>query len=285
MKAIQLTLDKSVNSSFSIRRDIYPKNHNSWHYHEQLELVMVYKGKGSLFLGDAIRDFSEGTCVLIGSNIPHFWLFHDISDSETTTPIDCIAIHFNNDFAGRHLFDMPELSLLKKLISQAEKGLIADVNDTTIISELINASLKNEGASKFIALMEILNQLTALPLESIVSNNYSQLNNLVDEQRMRNVMNFIRDNYRSKIELTTLANEARMTKNSFCRYFKQRTGKTPANFINELRVAHACRLLKNTNMTLKEICFDSGFNNFVSFHKTFKNQLALTPIHFRRNEL
>jgi len=281
MKAKQLTLNKHINSSFSIRRDIYPKNHNSWHYHEQIELVMVYKGKGSLFLGDAICDFSEGTCVLIGSNIPHFWLFHDISESGSTTPIDCIAIHFNLDFAGRHLFDLPELSLLKKHIQQAEKGLLASANDTKNISELINASLEKEGASKFIALIEILNQLTTLPLESIVSINYSQLNNLADEQRMRNVMNFIRDNYRSKIELTALANEARMTKNSFCRYFKQRTGKTPASFINELRIAHACRLLKNTSMTLKEICFDSGFNNFVSFHKTFKSQLQLTPMHFR----
>lgn len=281
MKAKQLTLDKNVNSSFSIRRDIYPKNHNSWHYHEQLELVMVYKGKGSLFLGDAIRDFSEGTCVLIGSNIPHFWLFHDIADDNPITSIDCIAIHFNADLDGKNIFNLPELSLLKKLIQQAEKGLIASELDTADISTLISGSLEIEGAAKFIALFQILNQLTALPLESIVSANYSQLNNLNDEQRMRDVMNYIRDNYRAKIALTTLANEARMTKNSFCRYFKQRTGKTPANFINELRIAHACRLLKNTSLTLKEICFDSGFNNFVSFHKTFKNQLQLTPMHFR----
>lgn len=283
MKLKQLTLTEAFNNSFSVRRDIYPKNHNSWHYHEQLELVMVYKGTGSLFLGDAIRDFAEGTCVLIGSNIPHFWLFHNIDEGDTEASIDCIAVHFNADFAGSELFNIPELEEVKKTIKRAEKGLIADKAVTGIVGSLFNQALENEKTSKFISLIEILGQLSSLSLAPIVGDNYSKLNNSSDELRMRNVMNFIRDNYRTKIELIVLANEAKMTKNSFCRYFKQKTGKSPAQFINELRVAHACRLLKNTDLSLKEICFDSGFNNFVSFHKIFKSQVKHTPMNFRKN--
>lgn len=283
MRPKQLTLDKAFNNSFSIRRDIYPKNHNSWHYHEQLELVMVYKGTGSLFLGDAIQDFAEGTCVLIGSNIPHFWLFHNIKEGNKEPSIDCIAIHFNTDFAGEDLFKIPELQDIKKLIKKADKGLLFDYSKSREIATYIDESVNNDGVSKFISLITLLDMLSKVELQDIVSTNYSPLNNIHDEQRMKNVMNFIRDKYCFKIDLKTLASEAKMTKNSFCRYFKQKTGKSPAQFVNELRVAHACRLLKNTEMTLTEICYDSGFNNSVSFHKIFKSQLKVTPLHFRKN--
>lgn len=281
MRPKQLTINKAYDNSFSIRRDIYPQHQNSWHYHEQLELVWINKGSGSLYLGDVIKDFSVGSCVLIGSNIPHFWLFHNSDSDQNIPPIDCIVIHFDKEFAGKDLFDIPELQDLKKLILRSEKGLITDQSEVHSIGKLFEKSLACEGVLKFISFFEILNNLSSFNLYNIVSDNYSKLNNSNDEQRMRNVMNFIRSNYRFKIELATLANEAKMTKNSFCRYFKQKTGKSPAVFINELKIAHACRCLKNTDMSLKEICFDSGFNNFVSFHKVFKSIINMTPIHYK----
>ncbi|MCI0922010.1 AraC family transcriptional regulator [Sphingobacterium rhinopitheci] len=279
MRPKQLINNKEYHNSFTIRHDIYPQHHNSWHYHEQLELVWIAKGAGSLYLGDAIKDFSEDTCVLIGANIPHFWLFHTNNTEENSPNIDCVVIHFNNDFAGKDLFNIPELHELKILLQKAEKGLIS--HKAKSIATLFEQALTHDGISKFISLIEILKNFSSLNLDSIVSNNYSTLNSSNDEQRMRNVMGFIRDNYKLKIELQMLANEAKMTKNSFCRYFKQKTGKSPTSFINELKVAHACRCLKNTDMSLKEICFESGFNNFVSFHKVFKSLINMTPIHFK----
>lgn len=284
MRPKQLKIDNEQNSSFNIRRDTIPKYHNSWHYHTQLELVMICKGTGSLYLGDTIKDFAEGTCVLIGSDTPHFWLFHNMVEENEIPSIDCVVIHFNYDFAGKELFSIPELNAINNLINQSERGLIFTLPTASKIVDLFNLSVDSSNASKFTYLISILDLLTYYEGKNIVSDNYSQLNNSNDEKRMKNVMNYIRDNYMTKIELNELSNEAKMTKNSFCRYFKQKTGKTPTNFINELRIAHACRLLRNTELTLKQICFDSGFNNFVSFHKIFKEQTNLTPLYFRKNK-
>ena len=117
----------------------------------------------------------------------------------------------------------------------------------------------------------------------MVSESYGIFNHSQDHGRMNDVINYIKDNYRDKVELEDLANLAKMTKNSFCRYFKQKTGKTPIQFVSELRVSHACRLLRSTDMVLKEICYDSGFNNFVNFHKIFKGITNTSPKQYKKN--
>jgi len=282
MKPKQLTLDNNYLSSFNIRRDIYPQNHNSWHYHQQIEIVMINKGNGSVYIGDAIQEFSDGTCVIIGSNTPHFWLFHNISEDKLDPTIDCIVIHFNPAFAGPYFFNLPELAELNEFLVKSKKGILIDKEQTKNLTQLFNQSTLLVGTAKIISFLSILDQLSKKEFINIVSDNYAALNNSNDEQRMRSIMNYIKDNYTQKIDLDTLANEAKMTKNSFCRYFKQKNSKTPTQFINELRIAHSCRLLRNTKLTLKEICYDSGFNNFVSFHKIFKAQMNSTPLSFRK---
>ncbi|WP_164108303.1 MULTISPECIES: AraC family transcriptional regulator [Sphingobacterium] len=283
MKLKQLSLDRTYYNSFHIRQDSYPRNHNSWHYHEELEFIWIYKGSGTLFIGDCIQNFAEGDAVLIGSNLPHYWLFENFRSDNLDAPIDCIVVHFKKDFAGSDFFNLPEMVQLKQLIQDSEKGLMIRDAASPSLGQHLKSMLDTEGVLKFTFLLQSLAQYATLPYEKLVSDNYAILNHSNDERRMNDVMNYIREYYKGKIELSKLANQAKMTKNSFCRYFKYKTGKTPIQFVSEIRVAHACRLLKNTNLSLKEICYDSGFNNFVSFHKTFKEQLKLTPTEYRKN--
>lgn len=282
MKIKQLSLDHTFHNSFLVRQDSYPRHHNNWHYHEELELIYIYKGTGALFIGDCIQNFSTGSAVLIGPNIPHYWLFENLNDTSEDS-IDCIVIHFNKNFAGPGFFNLPELSQLKEIIQESEKGLMINEDSKNMLGNALRNLLHLEGVLKFTHLLEALAEFSSLPTLKLVSDNYAILNHSNDEKRMNDVMNYIRANYKSKIELDKLANQAKMTKNSFCRYFKQKTGKTPIQFVTEIRVTHACRLLKNTNHTLKEICYDSGFNNFVSFHKTFKEHLDITPTQYRKS--
>lgn len=283
MKLKQLSLDRTYYNSFHIRQDSYPRNHNSWHYHEELEFIWVYKGTGTLFIGDCIENFAAGDVALIGPNLPHYWLFENLTNDQPEESIDCIVAHFTKDFAGPDFFNLPELNLLKDLLQHSEKGLIIKGNAPSTLDINFKSLLTTDGVQKFTRLLEALAQYAKLPYKKLVSDNYAILNHSNDERRMNDVMDYVRKYYKGKIELSKLANQAKMTKNSFCRYFKYKTGKTPIQFVSEIRVAHACRLLKNTNLSLKEICYDSGFNNFVSFHKTFKEQLALTPTQYRKN--
>jgi AraC-like DNA-binding protein len=282
MKLKQLSLDQTYYNSFHIRQDSYPKYHNTWHYHEEIEFICINKGHGTLFIGDCIQSFSAGVVVLIGPNLPHYWLFEDLRGDEQLDPIDCIVIHFKKDFAGSDFFNIPEMSQLKELIQSAEKGLLVKDNLLAVLRQQLQAILNTEGVTRFTYLLQALSQYATFQHKKLVSDNYAILNHSNDERRMNDVMNYIREHYKTKIELDKLADQAKMTKNSFCRYFKNKTGKTPIQFVSEIRVAHACRLLKYTDLSLKEICFDSGFNNFVSFHKIFKDQLNKTPTQYRK---
>ena len=82
-----------------------------------------------------------------------------------------------------------------------------------------------------------------------------------------------------------MAAVANISPNSFCRYFKSRTRKTYTQFISEIRVGHACKLLIEDSMNVKQICYESGFHNFASFHKHFKIITGKSPLNYQKSYL
>ena len=278
----QLAVPKSSNQSFQMRRDYFPKHQSIWHYHEEVELVLVKKGAGTLFIGDRIKNFQPGGLVLIPPQVPHYWLFDESEGTEESDePIDCFVIHFKNDFGIEKFLNIPEMNNIKSLLIQSTRGKYIELTENNYIVKLILGCLESTGIKKLFNLLEALNLINDLESEELISENYSILNYSEDQFRMNNLMSYIRENYKHKITLNDLSKVAGMTENSFCRYFKQKTGKTPVQFLNELRISHACFQLRNNKMSLKEICYDSGFNNFVSFHKSFKSITGTTPTQFK----
>src|SRR5690606_4389032 len=119
----------------------------------------------------------------------------------------------------------------------------------------------------------------------LISEDYGVFSHSSDNKSINDVINHPKDNYRAKVEVGALADLATVTKNSFCRYFKQTTGQTPIQCAPELRVSHACRLLKSSDMNLKEISFESGFNSFVNFHKIFKSVTDTSPKQYKKDNI
>ncbi|WP_039053846.1 AraC family transcriptional regulator [Sphingobacterium sp. T2] len=280
MKIKRLSLQDSFHKSLHVRRDTYPQHHQVWHYHDEVEFIYIIKGTGTLFVGDCIQTIVPGNCVLIGSNLPHYWMFDEnylIGDSR----IDCIVIHFHPHFLGENFFQIKELKILNDCLLASGRALFLADTDKRWHS-LFHAILEEEHVLKITGLLNALYYFQKENPHSLVSKNYAFLNHSLDEKRMNDVIQYIKQNYRHKVELQELAALARMTKNSFCRYFKQKTGKTPIQFVSELRVSHACKLLKSSELNLKEICFDSGFNSFVNSHKIFKSITKTSPKQYQK---
>lgn len=265
-----------------MRRDRYPQNHNIWHYHEDLELIYIKHGTGTLFAGDCIQEFQSGNIALIGANVPHYWLFDKEYLENKTDTMDSIVVHFKRNFANELLHTAPELYHIKETVQKAEKVLWIKKKDK--LKPLFESLVEAKGTLRFIKLLEILDVLTAVKHKKLISDNYAILNHSGDEKRMNNIMSYIRQNYMSNIELTELSSLAGMTRNSLCRYFKQKTGKSVLQFVMEIRVSNACRLLNSSALSLKEICFETGFSNAVSFHKVFRDITGLTPMQYRKNK-
>lgn len=266
--------------SFQIRNDRVPQHHNTWHYHEELELIYIKEGSGTLFIGDCIQPFRSGTCVLIGKNIPHYWLFDELYLSQALA--DIYVIHFKEHFAGADFFDMPEMASIKQLLDTSSKALFSPAipSSLRLIFEAIG---EQTGAHRVIRLLEALQLFTSIGIKCLlISSAYIGQHVEHDLARMNLILHYIQDNFKSKIELETVANLSGMTINSFCRYFKQRTNRTLTDFISEMRITHACKILSTSSMSIKECCFESGFNNFVSFHKVFKKITGQTPQGYRK---
>lgn len=279
----QLDLPKQYHQSFQVRRDYAPKHHQVWHYHEELEFVHIVDGSGTLFIGDRIKAIQPGETVLIPSQTPHYWLFDTFQDQELEMEsINCIVLHLKKNLGIENLLAMPELQAVKQLFEHSDRGFYLDKTNSKLLKNHFEQVLNASNLDKLISLFKLLECIQDSSKEMLTSENYAMLHQSEDQHRMNNLMDYIRENYKQPIKLVDLASLAGLTENSFCRYFKQKTGKTPVQFITELRVSHACTQLRNSKMSLKEICYDSGFNNFVSFHKNFKNILGLTPLQFRQ---
>lgn len=278
MKIKKLSPVESSHKSFHVRRDTIPKHQLVWHYHEEMEFIYISKGNGTLFVGDSIHPITENSCVLLGPNLPHYWLFNDELQGEQG--IDCIVIHFKADFLGREFYHLEETKCLQELMLNSSKAMLLPTC-SSVFPSLFERILNEKEVLKITKLIESLYIFQQEKPQKLVSEEYAVMNHSIDIKRMNDVINYIKDNYRSKVELSELANLAKMTKNSLCRYFKQKTGKTPIQFVSELRVSHACRLLKSTDKNLKEICYESGFNSFVNFHKIFKSITHKSPKQYK----
>ncbi len=278
----RLDHSKATDSSIVVRRDQTPQNHNSWHYHDELELIYIRKGKGTFFVGDCIQSFSDQFMVLIGSNSPHYWLFDDAYLAEQAVQqADIQVVHFKADFCGASFLSLPEAQPIKQLYKRAERAIVLSNEDEQLLSFFDNLA-KQSLLSRLSSLLSTLSYLAERPsLSLLVSEDYTNPQQQDDYKRMNKILEHIRLHYKTKIQLEEVAQLAGMTPNSFCRYFKQKTGKSLIPFVNELRIAFACKMLTETDATIKQICFDCGFQNFVSFHKIFKSLTAATPLHYR----
>lgn len=108
----------------------------------------------------------------------------------------------------------------------------------------------------------------------------------MEGKRMRTIFEYTLENYHQKITLQEVANKANMTKNAFCKYFKNRTNKTYFNFLNEIRIENASKLIMiKKEISINEIAYITGFNNISNFNRKFKEIKKMTPLNFKKLQI
>lgn len=287
MKPQLLKVSTSAVQSFSARQDDVPYINNRWHYHTEVELIHFKQGNGTQFIGDSIKRFRAGDVVLIGANLPHYWRFDDIYFEENTTATaDVRVIHFNENFWGNTFMSLPENVSIKNTLEKAKRGLQIGGQAKEEIGILLETLLKAEGTKKLILLLEALVSIdSSSQLKQLSSIGFQHNFEETENDRIHAIYEFSLANFKRKIQTQEVAEIAHVSVNYFCRYFKSRTRKTYSQFINEIRIGHACKLLIENKINVKQICYESGFYNFASFHKYFKSITGKSPLHYQREFL
>lgn len=237
-----------------------------WHFHPEIELVYVDKGRGKRHIGNHLSYFNNSQLLLLGSNLPH----NGFTDRLTVNGSETL-VQFLPDFLGDIFFNIPEMKNINQLLERAKKGILFGVAVKKSVGPKIQKLPELKGLERILLLLEILEDLaktkdyTLLNVDGYVLETEQQ-----DSSKMEVVYRHINDNFQRQISLEEISDKANMTVPAFCRYFKKTTGKTFTKLVNEYRVVHATKLLSESNMSIADVAFECGFNNFSHFNKLFK---------------
>jgi len=263
---------QNISSSISVKREIVPYMDYPWHYHPEFEIIFVEKSYGIRLMGNHIGNFSDGDLMFISPNLPHVWkndqaFYLDNKDFL----VDVYVIQFREDALREGFFDLPEFIHVKKLFSLGQQGVLVRGNDQKKISELIKAVYNSAGIDRLILFLKTLEAIAnATEIELLAGIGYTNSISNRDTERINKVMSYFMENYTQEFKLDEIAALVNLNQSSFCRYFKNKTHKTCSQFLNEIRIAHACKLLINNNMNISEICYEIGYNNISHFNRQFK---------------
>lgn len=271
-------------SSFSASLRIQPDFGRAWHYHPELELHYIIKGRGVRFIGDNISNFEETELVLLGENLPHTWRCKETPEFEGKEDnTAAIVIQFLPQFLGQQFLSIPEAAGIRSLFEKAKKGLLINGTTKTMVYELMLRAVNECGMNRLLTLLEILNVLgQSKELAYIAATADFYRSNEAESVRLNKIYAYAMANFREPIDLKQMAKVANLSVTSFCRYFKMMTNKSFHEFLMEIRISNACRLLIEDNMSIKGICFECGFGNVANFYRYFGRIKNTTPAEFKK---
>ena len=252
------------------------------HRHGEMELNFVENCSGNRrIIGDSIEVIDCYDLVLMGGGLEHTWEQYECQSND----IREVTIHFSRDLFSDAFLSKTHLKPLADLISKADVGVAfgmkAIMHNYDRLNELVNMEPGFYSVMKFIELMYELSLTSDYRLLSASA--FAHTTMTTDSRRVQKVKDYIDANFKDDIRLQELADLANMTPTAFSRFFKLRTGKSISEYIIDVRLGHAARMLADSTMAVVEICYRCGFNNISNFNRIFKRKKGLTPTEFREN--
>jgi AraC-like DNA-binding protein/mannose-6-phosphate isomerase-like protein (cupin superfamily) len=250
-----------------------------WHYHPELEITYVKKGRGTRLVGDHVNTFEENDCVLLGSNLPHTWISDD-DFRQSEEQMEVIVVQFPADLFAEAFIQLPEMMAIRKLLKDAQRGISFPGND---FYDDLNALTDLEGFARLHQLMHILHRMSnAQQTQLLASKLYTPMLGQESEDRILNVCRYVHEHFTKPIRLKEIAQLANMNEAAFCRFFKKMTGQSLMHYVNDLRIGKACNMLMQEDKTISEVAYISGFNSQTHFNRSFLKRKGIRPSEFQK---
>ena len=249
-----------------------------WHFHPEIELVYVNKGQGKRHIGNHLSYFNNSQLILMGSNLPH----NGFTDRLTSNGSETL-VQFKPDFLGNAFFEIPEMQDIVQLFERGKKGILFKPETKKVVGPKMENLVNYNGFDRIVKLLEILNDLALSEDYTLLNaDGYAFETKPQDSTKIDIIYKHINTNFKNHISLEEIADKVSMTVPAFCRYFKKATGKTFTQLVNEYRVVHATKLLNESQMSITDICFECGFNNFSHFNKQFNELTGKSASNYRK---
>lgn len=251
-----------------------------WHVHPEYELILVIQGRGYRIVGDNISRLSAGDLVLVGPGLPHIW--QDEAGSGGRALVYFLLIQFEDKFLGDGLLKLPAMEPVRRLLHRASRGLHIVGKTHGKVTALMNHMTDLRGMERVLQFLQVLVTLAGSEdCKPIASPGFAADTSLYDEERMDRVFQFLNSQLGQAVRLAEAARIVNLSEGAFSRFFRLHTGKTFPEFVNELRIGHACSLLMEDNLNITEVAFECGFTNLSNFNRQFLKLKGLSPREFR----
>ncbi|MDR0743993.1 MAG: AraC family transcriptional regulator [Tannerella sp.] len=254
-----------------------------WHFHNEFEIIYVEESHGERFVADSMEYFQAGDVILLGSNLPHYMRSNEIYyKNNPELRVKGVVIQFAHDYMSHSINKYAELTHIKLLLNQAKRGYHFPHPQNREIIRDIEAFPDHRGFQRIIHLLLLLDRMAVFKEKRLLgSPHFSDNITLSFDNRIEKILSFLNYHYLENIRLDDLSSRFSMNTSAFCRYFKQKTGKSYIRYIQDLRIGHACKLLVGTAYDISRISMECGFNAICHFNKIFKRKTALTPSEYR----
>lgn len=284
MKIEKTKITSYQNSSISVisREDSFFQA--PFHSHPELELVYIKESYGKRIIGNSVAQFTAGDMVFLGSDIPHVWLNDEIYyQGISTLKAKAIVVYFSKEIFGPVFYELKETQKINSLFNQAVRGLAISGKTNELIAKKLEKLVLKKNFEIIVGLFEILSILSESKDISYVNNEvYHPINDQIKSDKISDVFDYIKDNFKHDISLIEIAKIAHLTPTSFCRMFKTKTKKSFVEYLNEIRVSNACKLLLETEMGISEIAYTCGYKTASNFNQLFKKLTGTTPKEYRK---
>ena len=210
--------------------------------------------------------------------MPHVWK-SDLEENHV------ITIQFTGDLINFQIMNKRLFLPIKQLLLDSMQGLHFYGEEAERIKDEIVELTRLQGFQTATKFLSILHSLAHAPRRKLVSNMF-ETDTLIHQSKSRRiskVCRYIEENISQKITLSDAAKLVNMSDSAFSHFFKRQTNISFITYINNLRVAKACDLLANTELSASEICYDCGFNNKSNFIRLFSKRKNMTPIEYRNH--
>ena len=286
MKPILRQITATPTYSFLVRRDRGEYMINNWHYHPEIELLFIKKSAGSWLIGDHIGYYKTGDVVMIGANLPHTFRHEEMYTTDEANAGEAICVKFLPEIFGSVFLDLPEAKQIKELLIKCSCGIKLTGKIKDRVAATMEKMISLTAGKKLICLLSMLEEIAETKNHQLLSSKgFMQLPGDRDRDRIKLVFDFTFAQYHEKITIDAVADRLNMTPQSFCRFFKSRTKKTYIQFLMEVRIGSACRLLIEDEKTVAEICYECGYNNISHFNRQFKYTTGKKPLEYKRDYL
>ena len=251
------------------------------HQHKEFELNFIERGKGvRRIVGDSVEEIGDYELVLIGGeDLEHVWEQGRCNSKD----IREITIQFSGDIFGDGLLSKNQFASIRRMLKRADHGLAFSLPSIMkVYSTLDTIANESERFVQFLKFMYILYELSVSDEARILaSSSFAHTERSTESRRVQKVKQYINDHYNEPLKLADLADLVGMSPVAFSRFFRQRTGRTLSDYIVDIRLGFAARMLVDSSRNISEICYECGFNNLSNFNRTFKAKRNYTPRDFR----